>query len=207
MDKIVCVGKNYADHAKELGDAVPEKPVIFLKPPSILREVGSAVLPLTLPKGVGAVHHECEIVLRLGKGGYRLSQGEAERAISDVTIGLDMTLRDRQAALKKQGHPWTVSKVFPDAAIVGAWIPVGEFRDYLDAEFTLAIDGSVRQRGKGSQMTFSPAQCVAYLSDFFPLVKGDLIYTGTPAGVGPVERGQVGEIRWARLSYSVRWET
>lgn len=193
MDKIVCVGKNYAEHAKELGDAIPEKPVLFLKPPSVLLASDGREVTARLPKDSGSVHHECEIVLRLGPGGK----------IRDVTLGLDMTLRERQAAQKKAGHPWTTSKVFPDAAIVGPFVPLEA--DWLQSEFFLQIDGKIRQRGRGDEMTFSPEACLAYIAGFFPLCEGDLVFTGTPAGVGPVVAGNVGKLSWGRVSYTVRW--
>lgn len=196
-DKIICVGKNYLEHATELGDAVPEKPVLFLKPWSVAVAAGAGeTLEIPLPKGRGAIHHECELVVRLASGG----------AIDAVTLGLDMTLRDTQVLLKKSGHPWEVSKVFAGSAIFGPWIPVKEFADYLDAEFTFAVDGKLRQRGRGAEMRLSPAECVAYAAEHFPLEAGDALFTGTPSGVGPVASGQKGELRWgSRLGYSVCW--
>ena len=208
MDKIVCVGKNDLDHARELGDPVPERPVVFLKPPSILRAATSEGDPLVLgiPRDAGALHHEVEIVLRLDKGGSRLDVKEAERLIGAVTVGLDMTLRDRQAALKKAGHPWTTGKVFADAAVVGPWRRVSEFPNYLQEKFSFALDGQLRQEGFGKDMLFSPAECLAYLSECFPLCPGDVIFTGTPAGVGPVTSGQKGVLSWGPIRYAVQWK-
>jgi 2-keto-4-pentenoate hydratase/2-oxohepta-3-ene-1,7-dioic acid hydratase in catechol pathway len=208
MEKVVCVGKNYQEHARELGEAMPERPVLFLKPPSIVRVATTPedVLELRIPRDAGALHHETEIVLRLDKGGYRLDVKEAERIIGAVTIGLDMTLRDRQAAQKKAGHPWTTSKVFPDAAVVGPWRRVSEFPNYLKEKFSFAIDGKLAQEDFGTSMTLSPAECVAYASEFFPLVPGDLIFTGTPAGVGPVSPGQKATLQWGPIQYSVVWK-
>jgi 2-keto-4-pentenoate hydratase/2-oxohepta-3-ene-1,7-dioic acid hydratase in catechol pathway len=208
VDKIVCVGKNYKEHAKELGDAVPDMPVLFLKPSSILRAVASNddSTDISLPKNLGSVHYETEIVLRLSKGGFQLELKEAEKCIGAVTLGLDMTLRDLQATQKKGGHPWTTSKVFPDAAVVGPWVRVQEFPDYLSQRFALAIDDKVCQTGIGSEMSLSPAQCVAYISQFFPLCPGDLIFTGTPAGVGPVISGQKGQLSWGNIRYAVQFK-
>ncbi|MFM8313944.1 MAG: fumarylacetoacetate hydrolase family protein, partial [Deltaproteobacteria bacterium] len=136
MDKIVCVGKNYIEHAKELGDQVPEKPVLFLKPPSVLKQAHSREsLDVFIPTDQGSVHHECEIVIRLKKGGFRLTEMEAEKCIGKVSVGLDMTLRDKQAALKKAGSPWTTAKVFPDSAIVGPWVAVDDFPNFLETPF------------------------------------------------------------------------
>jgi len=208
MDKIVCVGKNYLEHALELGDAIPERPVLFLKPASVLRMVSQSdePLPLVIPRNAGTLHHEVEIVLRLDKGGYRIDVKDAERMIGAVSIGLDMTLRDRQTTLKKNGHPWTTGKVFPDAAVIGPWLRVSEFPDYLQEKFSLAVDGTLRQQGFGKDMVMSPAECVAYASEFFPLCPGDLIFTGTPAGVGPVLPGQKGTLSWGSIRFAVTWK-
>jgi 2-keto-4-pentenoate hydratase/2-oxohepta-3-ene-1,7-dioic acid hydratase in catechol pathway len=209
MDKIVCVGKNYLDHAQELGDAVPEKPVLFIKPPSVLRTARRPAerLLLRLPPGGGEVHYECEIVVRLKQDCFRISADDAEDAIDAVTLGLDMTLREVQARLKQQGHPWELGKTFLDSAVVGPWIPLKDLPRYLDEPFSFAIDGVVRQQGVGNQMRMKPHECIAYASEHFPLRAGDLIFTGTPAGVGPVLRGQLAEISWGgQLLYSAAWE-
>ena len=207
MDKIVCIGKNYAEHAKESGDAIPDKPVLFLKPPSVLRSVTRTgeLLVLRVPPDSGEVHHECEIVLKLNRDGYRMSVEEARAAIGEVTLGLDMTLRERQAKLKKQGHPWEVSKAFLDSAAVGPWMPVNAFPDWMKTQFTFTLGGVLKQSGMAQQMTLSPAECIAYASEHFPLKAGDLIFTGTPAGVGPVALGQKAELEWGSIRYSVEW--
>lgn len=201
MDKIICLGKNYLDHAKELGDAVPDQPVLFLKPPSTLRaaKLRGDVLEAELPRGRGEVHPECEIVLFLNQ----------KNQIEWVTLGLDMTLRDEQSQLKKKGHPWEIAKVFKDSSIVGPRLRVSEFlgdSGYLDAEFSLTVDGGVRQKAKGVEMRLSATECVAYSQGYFPLCEGDAIFTGTPAGVGPVSPGQTAQMHWAgQLLYSVRF--
>jgi 2-keto-4-pentenoate hydratase/2-oxohepta-3-ene-1,7-dioic acid hydratase in catechol pathway len=212
MDKIVCVGKNYLEHARELGDAVPERPVLFLKPPSVLLAAArdGEVLQAPLPRGAGSVHFECEIVLRLTRGGYQLDPAAALTLVetADVSLGLDMTLRERQAELKRRGHPWTTSKVFPGSAIVGPFRPVASCPAYLDAPFSFSVDGAVKQTGRGSEMMLGPDLCLRYISEFFPLLPGDLIFTGTPAGVGAVNPGQRGALRWPAvgdLSYEVAW--
>ncbi len=209
MDKLICVGKNYLEHAKELGDAVPERPVLFLKPPSAALQASQPgeVLKSRLPRERGSIHHETELLIRLRNGGSNLSLQEAEQAIEAVSIGLDMTLRDLQSQLKKAGHPWEVSKVFAGSAILGPWIPVSGFKDYLQVPFTLTLNGSLRQQGCGSQMSLSPAECIAYASECFTLCPGDILFTGTPVGVGPIQPGDLGEIRWGdRLNYRVQWE-
>lgn len=206
MDKIVCVGKNYMDHAKELGDVIPETPVLFIKPKSILRAaVDHEELSLIIPQVFGSLHFEAEIVLRLDKGGYQLDLKEAEKAIGAVSIGLDMTLRDLQVKQKKNGHPWTTSKVFPDSAVVGPWLRVSEFANYLDEKFTFSLDDRIKQENFGKNMMMNPIECVSYISKFFPLVAGDLIFTGTPEGVGPVVAGQRGVLSYGSIRYSVAW--
>jgi 2-keto-4-pentenoate hydratase/2-oxohepta-3-ene-1,7-dioic acid hydratase in catechol pathway len=186
MDKLICIGKNYLEHAKELGDAVPEKPVLFLKPPSTVIQARGAedVVRVPLPEGRGATHHECEIVLRL----------DAQGRFDAMTLGLDLTLRDLQATLKKAGHPWEVSKVFCGSAVLGAWMPLAP--DYLTREFSLWINGTLRQKGRGSEMRFSPETCLDYARTCFPLVAGDALFTGTPAGVGPLALGDQAELKW-----------
>ena len=208
MDKIVFLGKNYAEHAAEMGEVQPEKPVIFIKPPSVLR-VGhndGENLELRIPKGRGAVHPEVELVLRLDRGGFNLDLKDAEKAIGSVSLGLDMTLRDEQKQAKLKGHPWTTSKVFPDSAVVGPWVRVSEFPDYTEQNFTLAIDDEIRQESSGQKMLFTPAECVAYVSQFFLLKVGDLIFTGTPAGVGPVVSGSRGVLSFGAIRYQVVWK-
>lgn len=208
MDKIICVGKNYLEHAKEMGGKIPEKPVLFLKPASVLRTAvqSEELLELCIPADCGELHYETEIVLRLDKGGYKLKPKEAERLIGAVTLGLDMTLRDRQKTAKENGYPWTTSKVFLDSAVVGPWVRVSEFPNYLDEKFSFALDGIEKQFGFGKNMRLSPSECVSYISEFFPLSPGDLIFTGTPAGVGPVAAGSRGTLNWGSLRYSTSWK-
>lgn len=206
MDKIVCVGKNYLEHAKELGDAVPEKPVLFIKPKSILRAaIDHEELSLSIPQISSSLHYEAEIVLRLDKGGFQMDLKEAEKAIGAVSIGLDMTLRELQMKHKKEGHPWTTSKVFPDSAVVGPWLRISEFPNYLEEKFTFSLEDKIKQESFGKNMILSPIECVSYISKFFPLVAGDLIFTGTPAGVGPVVAGQRGVLSFGAIRYSVLW--
>jgi 2-keto-4-pentenoate hydratase/2-oxohepta-3-ene-1,7-dioic acid hydratase in catechol pathway len=200
MDKIICVGKNYLEHAQELGDAVPESPILFLKPPSCLSPVAPPSPTQTkppcfaLPQDRGMVHYECEIVLQLNAAG----QPEA------VTLGLDLTLRDVQAQLKKQGHPWELGKVFAHAAITGPWIPIKTFEDYLEVPFQLKSNQEIKQKACGKDMRFSPAVCLKHAARHFPILAGDLLFTGTPPGVGPIHPGDVLTLEWAdRLSYSV----
>jgi 2-keto-4-pentenoate hydratase/2-oxohepta-3-ene-1,7-dioic acid hydratase in catechol pathway len=131
---------------------------------------------------------------------------EAKNAISDVTLGLDMTLRTLQSELKKQSHPWTTAKVFKEAAILGPWIPYHQMVDYLETEFQLLINGNLKQCAKGTEMMMQPVELLVYISHFFPLKSGDIIYTGTPAGVTSIVRGSMAEVRWRNYSYRVQWE-
>ena len=188
MDKIICLGKNYLDHAKELGEAVPEKPVLFLKPPSsaIFIENASEWTEVVLPRSKGSVHFETEIVVQLGP----------DYQISAMTLGLDLTLRDLQADLKKKGHPWEISKVFLGSAIIGPWIEASRFSSYLEEKFVFVLDGQVKQTGQGSEMRLSPQRCIQYAKEYFPLQAKDAVFTGTPAGVGPVIPGQKSELLW-----------
>ena len=202
MDKIVCFGKNYLEHAKELGDAIPDRPVIFLKPPSVLKEASGApsgnpgeVTDVQLPQTQGDVHHECEIVFRLG----RALEPEA------VTVGLDLTLRSLQAALKRAGHPWTIAKVFRDAAVVGPFVPVASFPEWRDTPFELELGQRVVQRGAAREMSFQIEELLEQARARFPLCEGDLLFTGTPAGVGPLLPGQEAELRFGPIRYRVRF--
>ncbi len=208
IDKIICVGKNYLEHALELGDTVPDKPVLFLKPASVLKQAlhWGDELCIYFPTEDNAVQPECEIVLRLAHDGFQMTIEEAKNAISAVTVGLDMTLRTRQSQLKKQGHPWTTAKVFKDAAVLGPWIPYDTFNNYLEAEFQLIIDGTTRQRAKGLDMMMQPEDLLVYISQFFPLKAGDIIYTGTPAGVTSISKNSAAELRWNNNYYRVKWE-
>ena len=208
IDKIVCVGKNYLEHAKELGDAIPEKPVLFLKPSSILQQARfwGETLSLPFPNDDDVVHPECEIVLQLAKDGYRMSVEEACGAISHLSLGLDMTLRTRQSALKKQGHPWTTAKVFPDAAIIGPWVNYQSFPNYLETPFQLFINDELKQSAKGSDMMSNPEDLLVYISQFFPLRAGDIIFTGTPAGVTAITPNAKAKLQWGAYWYQVIWK-
>lgn len=205
MDKVVCFGKNYQDHMLELGDAPVAAPVIFLKPPSVLRQCLSWNDSLSVHLSNRETHYECELVFRLKCGGYQMTKAQAANAIDAYTIGLDMTLRLEQDKLKKAGHPWTTSKVFPDSCIIGPWIETSNL-DFVDLEFEFILDGVLRQRSSGRQMLFSPTELIAYASNFFPLCAGDVLFTGTPAGVGIVNKGSVAVLNLDKYKYKVKWD-
>jgi 5-carboxymethyl-2-hydroxymuconate isomerase len=186
VGKIVCVGRNYAEHAKELGNEVPEKPVVFLKPASALIHSGENIIHPIFSKDM---HHEVELVLLIGKKVKDANKTEAEDAITGYGVGLDMTLRDIQTELKKKGHPWTIAKSFDTSAVVSDFILKSDYKLTLEEEISLSINGQIRQKEKLNKMLFRPADIVEYISSLMTLEEGDLVYTGTPAGVGKVEVG------------------
>lgn len=179
--KIVCVGRNYAAHARELGHAVPEQPILFLKP-------ATAVVPFSpgfsVPTGLGTCHHEAELCLRLGQ---RLSGAvtpeQAFAAVDAVTLGLDLTLRDLQQTLKTQGHPWERAKAFDGAAPLAPWLSVAECPDWMQATFFFSVNGAVRQRGRVADMLHDPLALLQDIARVFTLLPGDVVMTGTPEGV------------------------
>ena len=191
MDKIICVGKNYLKHAKELGDAVPEVPLYFLKPPSTLLVVDSGTGLLQLPKR-GEVHHELELVFRIEDG-----------TLTHFTLGLDLTLRDLQTQLKKAGQPWEKAKVFANSAVLGPWQPVTSLEAALRMPFELSVNGEVRQRGVGSDMRWDPAELLKDVATWFPVRNGDILFTGTPEGVGPLKAGDALKIRGGPIEYGL----
>ena len=193
VGKIVCVGRNYAEHAKELGNEVPEKPVIFLKAASALIHSGEKIIHPTFSKDM---HHEVELVLLIGKAVKNANKSEAENAIIGYGVGLDMTLRDIQNDLRKAGNPWTISKCFDTSAVVSDFILKSDYKLTLDEEISLSVNGQIRQKEKLNKMLFRPSEIVEYISSLMTLEEGDLVFTGTPAGVGKVEAGDrlVGKI-------------
>jgi acylpyruvate hydrolase len=186
IGKMVCVGRNYAAHAKELGNEVPEFPIIFLKPASNVIFSGDSVVHPTYSKDL---HHEVELVLYIGEDVKNASDEEAEHAIHGYTIGLDMTLRDLQNEFREKGDPWTLSKCFDTAAVLTDIVLKKDYKLKGDEKISLSVNGKVRQNSSISNMIFSPAEIVKFISSRMTLEKGDLIYTGTPEGVGRVVQG------------------
>lgn len=186
IGKIVCVGRNYVEHARELGNEVPEKPVIFLKPASSVIFSGGKIVH---PSFSTEMHHETELVLLIGKKVKDAGVNEAEEAIIAYGVGLDMTLRDVQTDLKKKGHPWTIAKGFDTSAVLSEFISVKDYRLTLDEEIILRVNETERQHEKLNKMIFTPVQIVEYISSLMTLEEGDLVFTGTPAGVNKVIRG------------------
>ncbi len=186
VGKIVCVGRNYVDHAKELGNEVPQKPVLFIKPSSAIINSGEKIVK---PEFSAEMHHEVELVLLIGKTIKNADEKTAEEAIGGYGVGLDMTLRDIQSALKKQGHPWTIAKCFDTSAVLSEFISKNEYRLTLNEEIVLSVNGKIKQREKLNKMIFNPTQLLQYISTTMTLEEGDLVFTGTPAGVSKVESG------------------
>ncbi len=186
MARIFCIGRNYAQHAKELGNAVPDSPVVFMKPPESLVPPGGIV---GFPRHGRELHHEVELVFRVGREARDVAPGEGMGCLDAVTVGVDLTLRDVQAELKKKGLPWEAAKAFEQSALVGDFVPVEAVGDLSSLFFWCDVDGDRRQQGNSGDMLFGPGALVAHLSRIWTLQPGDLIYTGTPEGVGPLAPG------------------
>lgn len=179
--KIFCVGRNYADHAKELGNAVPEEPVIFMKPKTALMQSNA---PFYYPEFTNELHYEAEVVLRICKNGKYVDEGSAPKYYDAFTIGIDFTARDVQAELKKKGLPWEKAKAWDNSAIIGRWIPFTDELRNAPILFSLQKNKETVQSGTTEDLIFPFDEIVSHISQYFSLNIGDLIYTGTPAGVG-----------------------
>lgn len=181
---IFCIGRNYAAHIAELGNRPEEDPVVFIKPTSALLTPGNAIV---LPKHSNDVHYEAELVLFVGKGGKNIAESDALQHITGYGLGLDLTARDLQTKAKQGGLPWAVAKGFDGAATVTDFIPAGVVAQPEKIEFQMYLNGRLKQHGDISKMLFSIPFIVSYLSTVFALQEGDLIFTGTPEGVGPLK--------------------
>jgi 2-keto-4-pentenoate hydratase/2-oxohepta-3-ene-1,7-dioic acid hydratase in catechol pathway len=179
--KIFCVGRNYADHAKELGNAIPEEPVIFMKPKTALMQSNA---PFYYPEFSNELHYEAEVVLRICKNGKYVDEDVAENYYDAFTIGIDFTARDLQAELKKKGLPWEKAKAWDNSAIIGKWIPFTQELREKPIHFSLQKNKETVQVGDTTDMIFSFNHIIAHISQYFSVNIGDLVYTGTPAGVG-----------------------
>jgi acylpyruvate hydrolase len=183
VESIYCIGRNYVDHIEELKNEKPDKPLVFVKPKGAIL-LGSE---LTIPTTTKALHHECEILLSVGKSGENISIDQALSHIDGISIGLDFTARDLQDVEKQKGHPWTLSKCQKGFAVIGTWQSFVS-RSY---KFHLDVNGVAKQKGDTENMIYSFAAIVSYLSSIVPLYDGDIIYTGTPAGVSSVKKGDL----------------
>lgn len=180
--KIFCIGRNYVDHAKELNNPVPKKPLLFMKPDTALL---IKKRPFFYPEFSENIHYECEVVLKIGRVGKHIEPRFAYKYIDAVGLGIDFTARDIQSECKKKGHPWEIAKAFDQSAVLGDFVPYSDWKD-KNIPFTLEKNGEVVQVGNTEDMIFDFATLISYISKMFTLKLGDLIYTGTPAGVGPV---------------------
>lgn len=187
LGKIVCVGRNYADHAKELNNPVPSAPLLFIKPCTSAVKLNE---PLEINRGHDEpVHFETELALLIGEQLSHASPEQAQCAVAGIGLGLDLTLRELQSRLKEKGHPWEIAKGFDGACPLSPFVALDEVPDWPTLEFTLAINGTLRQHGVGSDMLFPIPQLLAEMSRHFTLMPGDVVLTGTPAGVGVLETG------------------
>ena len=188
ISKVVCVGRNYAEHAVELDNPVPTQPLLFIKPPTAVCDLEAAI---AIPRGCGPVHYETEVALLIGQ---RISGGADEGTIMDSVAGiglaLDLTLRERQSQLKADGHPWEIAKAFDGACPLSAFVPRLDLPVTTRFQFTLAIDGTEKQHGDTADMLKPIPALLAYMAEHFTLMPGDVVLTGTPAGVGVLEPGQ-----------------
>ncbi len=183
--KIFCVGRNYIDHAKELNNPVPVEPVIFMKPVTALLQNNK---PFYYPNFTKDLHHEIELVFKIGKKGRSIPEALALNYITDVTVGIDFTARDLQQKCKDKGLPWEIAKAFDHSAVIGQLLPISQV-NLQQLEFSLQLNNQTVQEGNIKNMIFSIEKIINYLSTYFTLSIGDLIFTGTPSGVGPVKIG------------------
>ncbi len=183
--KILCVGRNYSEHAKELGNAVPENPVIFSKPDTALLKNGE---PFYHPDFSNDIHHEIELVIKISKMGKKIDPKFAKNYYNEIALGIDFTARDLQAKLKEKGLPWELAKAFDGSAVIGDFTAI-EGKDLSNLKFSLTKNGEMVQQGNSAQMIFSFDEIVSFVSQYFTLKVGDLIYTGTPAGVSKINIG------------------
>ncbi len=181
--KILCIGRNYADHAKELNNQVPTEPVVFMKPDSAILPKGNAFF---IPEFSENVQHEIELVVRIDRLGKHIEERFAHRYYSEITLGIDFTARDLQQKLKDKGLPWEKAKAFDGSAFIGPWLNKEKISSLENLQFSLKKNGEIVQKGNTADMLFSVDRLIAELSKYFTLKIGDIIYTGTPAGVGAV---------------------
>ena len=181
--KLICIGRNYSEHIKELENEKPTDPVIFLKP-------DTAILikkqPFFIPDFSNDVHHEVEILVKINKVGKYIDKKFAHKYYDEIGLGIDFTARDLQSKLKEKGLPWEKAKAFDGAAVIGNWIPVSDIKDVNNINFSLQKNDDIVQKGNTSHMLWKIDEIIEYISKYFTLKIGDIIFTGTPAGVGKV---------------------
>jgi 2-keto-4-pentenoate hydratase/2-oxohepta-3-ene-1,7-dioic acid hydratase in catechol pathway len=183
--KIICIGLNYRKHAIEMGRSFPAEPVVFMKPDSSILKNNK---PFFLPDFSSEVHYEVEVVVKITRLGKGILPEFAPRYYSEITTGIDITARDLQTKLSMDRLPWEISKCFDGAAPLGKFIPVSSVEDIGNIDFRLEINGKIVQQSNTSDMIFSINEIISYVSKYFTLKTGDLIFTGTPSGVGPLKK-------------------
>ncbi|MTI40328.1 fumarylacetoacetate hydrolase family protein [Fulvivirga lutimaris] len=185
--KILAIGRNYAEHIKELNNEKPDEPVIFTKPDSALLKNGANFY---YPDYSNDIHHEIELVLKICKVGKNIDEKFAHKYYEEIGLGIDFTARDLQQKAKEKGLPWAIAKGFDGSAPISNFVSIDKFKGLNNINFSLQVDGEVKQNGNTGMMLFNFNYMISYLSKFFTLKKGDLIFTGTPKGVGPIAIGQ-----------------
>ena len=188
IGKVVCVGRNYAAHAEELGNEVPKAPILFMKPASSVVSIRQGVVRPN-PALYGETHYEAELCVQLAADLSAATIEEAKQAIGGVTLGLDLTLRELQAELKEKGHPWERAKCFDGACVLGDWLDPQVFGDFTDVHYQLIINDALKQDGDSALMLFPVYELLVNISHAFSLQAGDVIMTGTPSGVGALQAG------------------
>jgi 2-keto-4-pentenoate hydratase/2-oxohepta-3-ene-1,7-dioic acid hydratase in catechol pathway len=184
--KIVCIGRNYAEHARELNNPILTEPMLFMKPVTSIVDIS---IPIIVDWEKGVAHHELEISILIGDALTRCTKDQAASAIIGVGIALDLTLRDLQNELKQKGHPWEKAKAFDGSCPLSAFEPIESFDALDNIEFQLTVNGTLRQKGSSQQMLTDIVSLLEYISHWFSLMPGDVVLTGTPAGVGPLHPG------------------
>ncbi|WP_283150436.1 fumarylacetoacetate hydrolase family protein [Silvimonas soli] len=184
---IFCVGRNFQAHAAEMGSSIGEEPMVFLKPTSAIVPPGAAI---PLPSWSKEIHHETELVVAIGRSGRDIAKADAMSYVAGYALGLDLTARDIQAEAKKKGQPWTLAKGYAGAAVLTDFVPASAIPHPEQIGFTLHIDGQLRQSADTRNMVFDIPTLIAWISARFGLTEGDLIYTGTPEGVGPIHASE-----------------
>lgn len=185
--KIICIGRNYAEHAKELGNEIPENPVIFMKPDTAVLKKGS---DFYIPEFSEDIHYELEVVLKISKGGKYIQEEKAGNHFAEIALGIDFTARDLQTKLKEKGLPWELAKGFDGSAVISDFYKKEDY-DLKNLEFSLHKNKAEVQNGNTSLMLFSPGKIIAFVSQYFTLKTGDLIFTGTPKGVGKIAENDI----------------
>ena len=182
--KIICIGRNYVDHIEELENERPKEPVVFLKPDTT---IGQRNTPFYIPDFSSDVHHEIEIIVKINRIGKHIQEQFAHKYYDQISVGIDFTARDLQAQLKAKGMPWEKAKAFDGSAVLGQWVPKNQFKDLQKLNFELIKNDLSVQRANTQLMLFTIDQLIAYVSQFFTLKIGDILFTGTPAGVASVQ--------------------